>query len=36
MRLDKDLEAVDGRRAGCSDSIHLLVNSHPWGFDKVT
>jgi len=25
-----DLEAVDGRRARCWDSIHRLVNSKPW------
>ena len=25
-----DLEAVDGRRARCPDSIHRLVNSKPW------
>ena len=30
------LEAVDGRRARCSDFIHGLVNSNPWECDKVT
>jgi len=28
-----DLEAVDGRRARCSDSIHWLVNSKRWECD---
>jgi len=31
-----DLQAVDGRRARCWDSIHLFVNSKPWESDKVT
>jgi len=31
-----DLEAVDGRRAGCWDSTHRLVNSKPWECDEVT
>ena len=34
--LDEYWEAVDGRRAGCSDSFHQLVNSQPWECDKVT
>ena len=37
MRLEVvDLEALDGRRARCWDSIHQLVNSTPWECDKVT
>ena len=35
-RLDQCFEAVDWRRAGCWDSIHLLVNSQPWECDNVT
>jgi len=35
-RLDGYLEAVDGRRAGCWDSMHQLVNSQPWECDKVS
>jgi len=31
-----DLEAVDGRRARCWDSIHRLVNSKPWECNEVT
>ena len=31
-----DLEAVDGRRAKCWDSIHQLVNSKPLECDEVT
>jgi len=31
-----DLEAVDGRRARCWDSIHQLVNSKPWECGEVT
>jgi len=31
-----NLEAVDGRHARCSDSIHRLVNSKPWACDEVT
>jgi len=36
VRLDEYLEAVDGRRARCWDSIHQLVNLQPWECDKVT
>jgi hypothetical protein len=35
-RLDDDLEAVDGRRTRCSDSIHQVVDSQTWECDKVT
>jgi len=31
-----DLEAVDGRRARCWDSIHRAVNSKLWECDEVT
>jgi len=31
-----DLEAVDGRRAKCRDSIHRLVNLKLWECDEVT
>jgi len=31
-----DLEAVNGRRARCWDSIHQLVNSKLWEWDEVT
>ena len=31
-----DLEAVDGRRARCWNSIHRLVNLKPWECDEVT
>jgi len=31
-----DLEAVDGRRASCWDSIDRLVNSKPWECDEAT
>jgi len=31
-----DLEAVDGRRARCWDSIHRVVNSKPWECDEVS
>jgi len=31
-----DLEAVGGRRARCWDSIHRLVNSKLWEWDKMT
>ena len=34
--LDEYLEAVNGRRAGCRDTIHQLVNSQLWECDKVT
>jgi len=34
-RLDKYLEAVDGRCAGCRDSIHQLVESQTWECDMV-
>jgi len=34
--LDGYWEAVDGRRAGCWDCQHQLVNSQPWECDKVT
>jgi len=30
------LEAIDGRRARCWDSIHRIVNSKPWECDEVT
>jgi len=33
--LDEYLEAVDGRRARCWDSIDQLVNSPLWEYDKV-
>jgi len=36
VRLDEYLEAVDGRRAQCRDSIHQLVNSQLWECDNVT
>jgi len=35
-RLKEYLEAVDGRHAGCRDSINQLVNLQPWECDKVT
>jgi hypothetical protein len=30
------LDAVYGRLAGCSDSVHQLVNSQTWECDKLT
>jgi len=36
VRLDKYLKAVNGWCAGCSDSIHQLVDSQKWECDKVT
>jgi len=36
VRLDEYLEAVDGRRAMCCDSIYRLVNLQPSECDKVT
>jgi len=35
VRLDEYLEAVDGRRARCWDTIHQLVNSQPGECDNV-
>ena len=29
-------EALDGRRAGCGDSFHYVVNLQPWEGDNVT
>jgi hypothetical protein len=34
--LDKYWESVDGRRIGCGDSFHQLVNSQPWEGNNVT
>jgi len=34
--LDEYWEAVDGRHAGCWDSVHQLFDSQPWECDKVT
>jgi hypothetical protein len=36
VSLDECLEAVDGWRARCWDSIHHLVNSQLWECGKVT
>jgi hypothetical protein len=35
-RLDRYLEAIDGRLAGCQDSLQQLVDLQTWECDKGT